>query len=627
MQDGGRITVLGSTGTSYVLSRTGDVYACTCPAWQKQRAAPAQRTCKHLRAELGDDHEDRRVMAPPAAPLREPRTLREGREAALAVTLERFPAVAARMRAVYDMPLPRHLAYAIGFYAGLTPEEREEAWSYLGCGPAGVSEWFEDDGLLLPAMADERLHFRYRCDPPEFVTIFSGNSDGGHWGLWYDDPRELPRLVVHNYARDDGCTGACKPTLLGSLREQLYDREVRVGAHPHLPRVRAWFDECHRREQVVYRAEGIKSPPPRSTACVAGMDPWIPGVSLPPDLEAYDAQQLRYKTFRERPAEAAPWIEQARQELAAGQPMRALFLGRELHYIDLDELRGVATELLIGAYRALGRDALAGVTRAHHDNRDLRSVGIYGPMPERPPPPLVAAARGERVEEIAALLAGEVSPADVAAALLELQSLAGIELLVPHATPAMLDARVAASLATLTHLGGLPDVADEHEAVIDLLLERGASVLGALASALAVGLSYRAEALTERVDPRAVDAAGKTALHHAAGAGATKQVERLLARGADPRAKDGAGRTPRDQARELWQERRAESLAVMALLPEAPVVLARGETPTVGDTVVHDKFGAGVVEASEGEGTSLKLRIGFADGTRTLLARFVRLAP
>ena len=30
---------------------------------------------------------------------------------------------------------------------------------------------------------------------------------------------------------------------------------------------------------------------------------------------------------------------------------------------------------------------------------------------------------------------------------------------------------------------------------------------------------------------------------------------------------------------------------------------------------------------SEGEGTSLKLRIGFADGTRTLLARFVRLAP
>lgn len=65
----------------------------------------------------------------------------------------------------------------------------------------------------------------------------------------------------------------------------------------------------------------------------------------------------------------------------------------------------------------------------------------------------------------------------------------------------------------------------------------------------------------------------------------------------------------------------------MALLPEAPAVILRGDAPTVGDTVVHDKFGAGVVEASEGEGAGLKLKIGFADGARTLLARFVRLAP
>ncbi len=626
MQDGERITVLGSTGSRYELRRKGDVYACTCPAWQKQGQAPAQRSCKHLRAQLGDAHEDQRVAAPSSAPVREPRAARARREAALAVVLERFPAVEARMRAVYDMPLPRHIAYAIGFFQGLTAEEREEAWSYIGCGPAGVSEWFEDGGLERPANADERLHYRYRCDPPEFVTVFSGNSDGGHWGLWYDDPRELPRLVVHNYARDDGCTEACKPTLLATLREQLYDREVRATDYPHLQRVREWFDECRRQELLAYRAEGIKAPPMRSGCCVAGMDPVVPGASLPADLDGRIAQELRYKTFREQPAEAAPWIERARRELAAGQPFRALFLGRELHYVDTDELREVATELMIGAYRALGRDALAGVVRVHHDHRDLRNVGIYGPVPEPPPTPLVAAARGERVDEIAALLAQDPAAADIAAALMAAQSPEALELLAAPATPAALDARVAASLDTLTHLGGLPDVADEHEAAIDLLLARGASVLGAFAVAVAVGLSYRAEALAERVDPRAVDAAGKTALHHAAGAGALKQVERLLARGADPEARDAAGQTPRDRARELWQARRADCLAVMALLPAAPAVGER-DALAVGALVVHASFGAGVIESSEGEGAARKLRIGFAGGARTLLARFVKPGP
>ena len=625
MQDGQRITVLGSTGSRYELSRSGDVYACTCPAWQKQRAAPEHRTCKHLRAELGDDHEDRRSRTPVPAPLREPRALRDRRELAMMEALERFPAVAERMRAVYDMPLPRHLAFAIGFYRGLTAEEREEAWSYLGCGPAGVSEWFADDGLLLPATADERLHFRYRCDPPEFVTIFSGNSDGGHWGLWYDDPHELPRLVVHNYARDDACTGPCKPTLLATLREGLYSRELRAHEYPHLSRVRAWFDECARHEQQSYRAEGIKPPPPRSQSCVAGMDPVVPGAVLPPDLADHAAQQLRYETYRERPAEAAPWVEQARRELAEGSPLRALFLGRELHYVDPDALRETAAELMIGAYRALGRDALADVVRVHHDHRDLRSVGIYGPMPEPPPPPLVAAARGERLDEISALLAaGDTT--DVAAALLAAPTLSVLERLLPYATPTMLDARVSAAIEALTGLADWPDVAAGHEAVIDRLLERGAGLLAALARALAVGLGHRAEQWTERVDPGAVDAAGKTALHHAAGAGAVHVVERLLARGADPRARDAGGRTPRDHARELWQERRAESLAVMALLPEPPPEVAPRIGLTVGDAVVHEKFGAGVVEASEGEGAAQKLKVGFADGSRTLLARFVRAA-
>ncbi len=55
-----------------------------------------------------------------------------------------------------------------------------------------------------------------------------------------------------------------------------------------------------------------------------------------------------------------------------------LVLGRELHWCDDDETREVSLELLVDAYRALGRDALAEIARVHHANRDLKSVDIYG---------------------------------------------------------------------------------------------------------------------------------------------------------------------------------------------------------------------------------------------------------
>lgn len=123
---------------------------------------------------------------------------------------------------------------------------------------------------------------------------------------------------------------------------------------------------------------------------------------------------------------------------------------------------------------------------------------------------------------------------------------------------------------------------------------------------------------------RAVDGDGATPLHHAAGAGEAAIVGRLLARGADPEAKDGLAATPRDRARGLWQEQRAASLAVLALLqPQAGAEVVAGPI-AVGETVTHERFGAGVVEGCEGEGEARKLRIRFGDATRTLLARFVR---
>jgi hypothetical protein len=53
-----------------------------------------------------------------------------------------------------------------------------------------------------------------------------------------------------------------------------------------------------------------------------------------------------------------------------------LAIGGELHWVDLDQYRQASRDLLVGAYRALGRDALAEVIEVHVANRDLRSVGV-----------------------------------------------------------------------------------------------------------------------------------------------------------------------------------------------------------------------------------------------------------
>jgi DNA ligase-1 len=64
LAEGVEVTVQGSSST-YTLSRSGAVTMCSCPAWRNQGAAIDRRTCKHLRAYLGDAVESARVGAAP----------------------------------------------------------------------------------------------------------------------------------------------------------------------------------------------------------------------------------------------------------------------------------------------------------------------------------------------------------------------------------------------------------------------------------------------------------------------------------------------------------------------------------------------------------------------------------
>ncbi|WP_157963503.1 ADP-ribosylation family protein [Actinocorallia populi] len=293
---------------------------------------------------------------------------------------ERFPAVSERVQQVYGLRLPRHLAVFCALWKSADSAERQ-ALGHLGVGPFGVSDYFGDDGLRLVGRdgLDERLHGRFRCDPAEFVTVMTGGSDGLHYGLWYDDPAELPSFVAHNYARDSAETWTNHfPALIMELRDIVSMAMSDYGdsgeeAEILQPLVAAleWFAPA---EYQALETDG--KPRWASAARPSGFPSIFP--ALPPDSgDPHSSQSSsRLSAFRNGTPEAAEWITRAEQELAAGRPALALAVGGELHWMDRDDHRQQSRRLLVDAYRLLGRDALADLVEVHTAHRDLRSVDV-----------------------------------------------------------------------------------------------------------------------------------------------------------------------------------------------------------------------------------------------------------
>ncbi|MDI1463089.1 DUF2228 domain-containing protein [Catellatospora sp. KI3] len=304
------------------------------------------------------------------------------RTAALAAMSDRFPAVAERFSRVYGLRLPRHLAVFAAFWDSLDRRERDAIGDVAGLHPWGVSDYFKTDGLALVGRdgLDERLHCRFRRDPAEFVTVLGGDSDGLHFGLWYDDPAQLPSFIAHNWARDSAETWTSgRPTLLGEISAWLekslddsYGEEgdKRWRLHP-LRRALDWFAEA---DAEALRADGERvwadAPRAQDTVSIGAALP--PGSGDPRGGE----HRARFDAYRGDHAAVRGWIGQARAELAAGEPAFALALGTELHWLDADEFRQEALELQVGAYRALGRGALADIAEVHFAHRDLRTVDV-----------------------------------------------------------------------------------------------------------------------------------------------------------------------------------------------------------------------------------------------------------
>jgi hypothetical protein len=309
----------------------------------------------------------------------------ERREQALKSSFERFDAVAARMKEVYGLRLPRHLAVYDAFDASLTPFEAD-GLDYLGRHPSGIMIWFADGGLGRKTRdgLDPRLEMRYRCDPPEFVTVMRGDTDALHYGLWYDDPTSLPSFIVHNYARDSAETWESEATVLQeltvSVRQQIEEPDYpEEPVPPELHAVSAALDWFRDADEKALAEDG---PRPwanmKRGSIIGGLAP-----ALPPDAgdprATRQASEERYAAYRDkgRSGQVVSWISEAMEELKQGKPAFALVLGRELHWLDTESYRPASLELLCAAYKALGRHALAEIATVHHAHRDLKSVSVY----------------------------------------------------------------------------------------------------------------------------------------------------------------------------------------------------------------------------------------------------------
>lgn len=308
----------------------------------------------------------------------------ERRRAALATMWERFPAVEARVQRVYGLRLPRHLAVFAALWHGASDAE-QRGLRRLMLMPWGITDYFRDDGPHLVGRdgLDERLHCRFRRDPAEFVTVLSGGSDGEHWGLWYDDPAELPSFVAYNWARDTAQTSTTfAPSVIAALRQRVADVKQDYAGEPDdvadlietlgpLESALDWFDAADR-DALAADGEPRWSAGPRHRGGVT-LFPALPPGSGDPRLAQSDE---RLNAFLTATPAAREWIAQAERELAVGQPALALAVGGELHWLDRDEYRTISRDLLVGGYRALGREALAEIVRVHTENRDLRSVDV-----------------------------------------------------------------------------------------------------------------------------------------------------------------------------------------------------------------------------------------------------------
>lgn len=358
------------------------------------RAAQSAGVDRRLRAERAGWRRDYEVWAAAHRPSPEARAaLCKRALAGVAAHQERLRDA---VRGVYGVTLPDALFAYWGFTRSLDDDARA-ALHDAGVSAGGLLEVLDAlvDADVDPSRLrtrdglDVRLESRFYRDPPELFTIAYGNTDGLHYGLWFDDPREPPRGLASYYARDGGGISLRRRSLLGLVRDVVDEYQRSIDGDPSV----AAIEDAAQRDAYRFRAAMLADSLDAWAAVRGGTDDddpgWAPevprfmttdsaGAVAPgePLIPRTAAAEASLHALLEGDLDAR--VRGAVEALERGDATEALCLGRDLHWrSDGDPAREeAARDLLVRAYRALGRDALAEIAEVHHAARGLASAAV-----------------------------------------------------------------------------------------------------------------------------------------------------------------------------------------------------------------------------------------------------------
>jgi|KBSSwiStaDraftv2_1062776.scaffolds.fasta_scaffold753830_2 hypothetical protein len=270
-----------------------------------------------------------------------------------------------RIRNFYGFEFPDDFFRFREFIAGLPSGVLRDACDMSLAFPFDLA-----DGKL-PSRFPDHPHWedRYYHDLPEFVTLFTGTTDGLHYGYFFDAPGELPPVVVHYWHSDtfehtiDGDTLfeatrwllekvqsdflADEPGQTDYCRERLDQVETvrtRLSAFWGAEREQTGqeylseFQGSSWRKPVAKTWDGLGIVVPPATFTKLTSNPWA---GYQADPQRLQVEQL---------------VAEAMRELRAGRPGAALQLGRNLWVWARDFPE--CYSLLDAAYSALGREPL-----------------------------------------------------------------------------------------------------------------------------------------------------------------------------------------------------------------------------------------------------------------------------
>lgn len=305
-----------------------------------------------------------------------PAARRESSEAAVAQAERCWSGFVEAVERVWGFRLPEMYRRFLVFWDGRSEEERATL-AQLGVQPGGLGRrwlgWCAAPGALCADPDEAGGLERYRRDPPEFVLFLHGGDDGLHWGLWFDEPERC--VGVCSYYHNDGVDlgpPAGTPLLALKARLQAHLDQLDAPASlraPRLPEEHLQLQKFRMRlllesvgEALTVEDQEARDPRPR-LGTLDGAGALVTGRTV----EA--RQGGRHAGFWDEVGGyldtlhgdgVVARVEEAIRRCEAGDPAEALVLGRDLWWVgETPARRELAAALLVRAYRALGREALA----------------------------------------------------------------------------------------------------------------------------------------------------------------------------------------------------------------------------------------------------------------------------